>query len=261
MYLYVLIRPSWTKTWTKWSWRSCFWCVPLWPESKIKEWAILFNRCNFPLSVCWKESALSGQVQMPPLQQPWKDRQENGCGEGKSNKQNPEGKSCTDETGKRRTRCPCYSNGQPCSSLCSCKECGNKYGIRKPCSVTDTIVSRKKRMTSSPQSLKRERTTTFLEKTGFKVQSGPWTMEETCLLDTVESFLSATCIVPNYKNITTLFNFVVNSKCVSDLQLAAVKKTERQIQAKLDFVRKRGTALQNLYYGVSAVGNWNLNLN
>ena len=146
------------------------------------------------------------------------------CGEGKSNKQNPEGKSYTDEPGKRRTRCPCYSNGQPCSSLCSCKECGNKYGIRKPCSVTGTIVSRKKRMTSSPQSLKRERTTTFLEKTGFKVQSGPWTMEETYLLDTVESFLSVTCIVPNYKNITTLFNFVVNSKCVSDLQLAAVKK-------------------------------------
>ena len=80
-------------------------------------------------------------------------------------------------------------------------------------------------------------------------------MEETCLLDTVESFLSATCIVPNYKNITTLFNFVVNSKCVSDLQLAAVKKTERQIQAKLDFVRKRETALHNLYYGVSALGN------
>ena len=80
-------------------------------------------------------------------------------------------------------------------------------------------------------------------------------MEETCLLDTVESFLSVTCIVPNYKNITTLFNFVVNSKCVSDLQLAAVKKTERQIQAKLDFVRKRETALQNLYYGVSALGN------
>ena len=80
-------------------------------------------------------------------------------------------------------------------------------------------------------------------------------MEETCLLDTVESFLSATCIVPNYKNITTLFNFVINSKCVSDLQLAAVKKTERQIQAKLDFVEKRETALQNLYYGVSALGN------
>ena len=177
------------------------------------------------------------------------------CGDRKSNNQNRVGKSCTDEPGKRRTKCPCYSNGQPCSNLCSCKECGNKYGIRKPCSATDAKSSRRKRMTSSPPSLKRTCTTTFLEETGFKVQSGPWTMEETCLLDTVESFLSATCIVPNYKNITTLFNFVINRKCVSDLQLAAVKKTERQIQAKLDFVQKRETALQNLYYGVSALGN------
>jgi len=66
---------------------------------------------------------------------------------------------------------------------------------------------------------------------------------------------SATCIVPSYRNITTLFNFVVHSKCVSDLQLAAVIKTERQIQAKLEFVQKRESALHNLYYGVSALDN------
>lgn len=114
-------------------------------------------------------------------------------------------------------------------------------------------------MTSSPQSLKRARTTTFLEKTGFNMQSGPWTIEETCLLDTVDSFLSATCIIPNSKNITALFNFVVNSKCVFDLQLEAVIKTERQIKAKLDFVEKREAALHNLYYGVSALGDLNLN--
>ena len=113
------------------------------------------------------------------------------CGESKSNKQDPEGKSCMDEPGKRRTRCPCYSNGQLCSSSCSCKECGNKYkyGIRNPCSTSDTKTSRRKRMTSSPRSLQRACTTTFLENTGFDVQSGPWTMQETCLLETVQSFL------------------------------------------------------------------------
>ena len=78
-------------------------------------------------------------------------------------------KSCMDDPGKMRTRCPCYSNEQPCSSLCSCKECGNKDGIRKPCCATDALTSRRKRMTSSPRSLKRARTITFLENRGFNV--------------------------------------------------------------------------------------------
>ena len=110
-------------------------------------------------------------------------------------------------------------------------------------------------MTTSPPSLKRKRTTTFLENGGFKVQPGPWTLEETCLLDTVESFLSATCIITSCRNITTLFNFVVNSQCAIDLQLRAVEKTERQIQGKLEFAQKRKTALHNLYYGVSVLNN------
>jgi len=110
-------------------------------------------------------------------------------------------------------------------------------------------------MTSSPRSLKRARTTTFLVQPGFNVQSGPWTIEETCLLDTVDPFISATCITINSRNITTLVNFVVNSKCVSDLRLEAVIKTEGQIQAKLDFLEKWEAALHNLYYGVSALGD------
>lgn len=178
------------------------------------------------------------------------------CGESTaSNKQNPERKSCTDEPGQRRTRCPCYSNGRSCSNKCSCNKCGNDYGIKKPCSGTGAMTSRRKRMTTSPPSLKRKRTTTFLENGGFNAQQGPWALEETCLLDTVESFLSATCIIRSCRNITTLFNFVVNSRCALDLQLTAVEKTERQIQCKLEFAQKRKTALRNLYYGVSVLNN------
>ena len=72
-------------------------------------------------------------------------------------------------------------------------------------------------------------------------------MEETCLLDTVESFLSVTCIVPNYKNITTLFNFVVNSKCVSDLQLAAVKKKQSDKFKPNLILSERGRQLYRIF--------------
>ena len=118
-----------------------------------------------------------------------------------SNKQDPGRKSCPDEPGQRRTRCPCYSNGWSCSNICSCNKCGNDYGIRKPCSGTGAMTSRRKRMTTNPPSLKWKHTTTLLENGGFNVQPGPWTLEETCLLDNVESFLSATCIITSCRNI------------------------------------------------------------
>ena len=53
----------------------------------------------------------------------------------------------------------------------------------------------------SPPSLKRARTTTFLQCSGLEVQSGQWTLEETCLLDTVESFLYAASMLATAKTL------------------------------------------------------------
>ena len=106
-------------------------------------------------------------------------------------------------------------------------------------------------MTSSPPSLKRKCTTTFLKNNEFELQQGQWTAEETCLFDTIESFLYATGILVSSKNITTLFNFVVKSPCATNLNLTANTKTVKQIQGKMDFAQKRQAALENLFYGIS----------
>ena len=71
------------------------------------------------------------------------------------------------------------------------------------------------------------------------VESGQWTLKETCLLDTVESFLYAPSMLATAKNIATLFNFVVKSQYAIDLNLTATTKSEKQVQGKLDFERKR----------------------
>jgi hypothetical protein len=110
-------------------------------------------------------------------------------------------------------------------------------------------------MTSSPPSLKRVRTKTFLEHSGFEVQCGHWTTEETCLLDTVESFLCVASLLPSNKNIATLYNFVIKSQCAIDLSLTASAKTAKQIQGKLNFLHKRQAALENLFYGISNLDN------
>ena len=64
-----------------------------------------------------------------------KDPDKISCRCGESNKtpgiENSVRKSCTDVDGQRRTKCGCYKNGQVCSSLCSCKNCGNEYGQRE----------------------------------------------------------------------------------------------------------------------------------
>ena len=68
---------------------------------------------------------------------------------------------------------------------------------------------------------------------GFEVQHGQWTAEETCLFDTIESFLYATGILASCKSIATLFNFVVKGPCATNLNLTANTKTVKQIQGKM----------------------------
>ena len=144
-----------------------------------------------------------------------------------------------DVTGQRRTKCPIY-NGKPCSIHCSCFNCENRYGIRVTHRTDDSNSQRKKRITSTPTSLKRRRTAAILEEEGSDLQPGPWTLEESCLLDSVESFILNTCVIPSYRNSSILYNFVIKSLRgnTGNIQLTATSKTEGQIQGKLEFVRK-----------------------
>ena len=115
---------------------------------------------------------------------------------------------------------------------------------------------RRRKMTSSPPSLKWARTNTFLEHNEFEIQCGHCTTEETCLLETVESFLRVASLLPSSKNIATLYNFVIKSQCAIDLNLTASIKTDKQIQGKLNFLHNRQAALENLFYGISNLDNW-----
>ena len=124
---------------------------------------------------------------------------------------------CVDLVGKRRTKCPCYSIGKACDDHCSSYSCGNSYG-KKEESKKD-FPSRKRKMVSSPPSLKRTRTSKVLGEQGFEINWGKWTIVEACLLETVESFLCTTNVLPTYQNITKLYNFVPKSNCASHLKL------------------------------------------
>ena len=160
------------------------------------------------------------------------------CGESRARGRKTGQNFCMDVTGHRRTKCPCYSNGKPCSIHRSCFNCENRYGIRITHRTDDSKAGRKKRITSTPPSLKRRWTAAILEEEGSDLQPWPWTLEEVSLLDSVESFILKTCVISSYRNISILYNFVIKSLRGNNIQFTVTSKTERQIQGKLEFVRK-----------------------
>ena len=88
------------------------------------------------------------------------------CGESKKSKfQGTDNSLCVDLVGKRRTKCPCYSIGKACDDHCFSYSCGSSYG-KKEESKKD-FPSRKRKMVSSPPSLKRTRTSKVLGGNGL----------------------------------------------------------------------------------------------
>ena len=62
-----------------------------------------------------------------------------------------------------------------------------------------------------------------------------------------------TCILPNTHNIAHLYNFVVNSKIAADMKINAKEKNKAKVNERLLFVRRREKALEQMFYGVSAL--------
>lgn len=172
------------------------------------------------------------------------------CGESRKNKQ----ASCLDIPGERRTKCPCFSQKQPCTTRCSCHKCGNEYGKReKQAFPSSTPEKRSPRCTSSPSSLKRKRSTIFHEEHEIHVKQGSWTLQETCILESVESFLLSTTILPSVDNIMLLYNFVISSSVAPSKNVSANQKTQEQVKGKLEFSHRRQEALRRLLYGIASI--------
>ena len=159
--------------------------------------------------------------------------------------------SCIDIPDKRRSTCPCYGSGNPCSQMCRCKGCDNSFG-KKQVSGQSTSRKRMPKCTSSPSPLKRQRGEEFMSERNMKVSVGSWTTTEYCILDAVESFLHSTCLLPSEDNITHIYNYVVRSRFARELKLTANEKTLRQVKGKLTFEGERYRATVQLAYGAKA---------
>lgn len=167
------------------------------------------------------------------------------CGEFNQNKADRSKiQSCADIPGARkRTKCPCYAQKQPCTAKCSCHNCGNEHGKRESQSSV-TVEKRREKCTSSPSSVKRNRSTAYHRENCLDVKQSSWTLQETCIVDSVESFLLSTSIIPSAHNVTVLYNYVVSSSSAFSNYSRARYKTMDQVVGKLEYCQKRQDALK-----------------
>ena len=123
--------------------------------------------------------------------------------------------------------------------------------------ASQTTVSAGKRRvkcTSSPSSVKRKRASEYHRKHGLDIKQDTWTLQETCILESVESFLLSTSIIPSVHNVTILYNYVVSSSLASSNNSSASHKTFEQVNGKLEYSQKRQEALKKLLYGIAMMG-------
>ena len=153
------------------------------------------------------------------------------CGKDKARK-NTEFKACCDVEGQRKTRCPCFSYGQPCSTSCSCFNCCNNYGVHKREQGTLPDAP-KKRNRPTNESYKRKRGTEFLAMHNFEVKDGPWMRIESICLTICINLLSRLSITLTLDNLMLLYNELANSAVAKEMNVGLRTKSRSQIFGKI----------------------------
>lgn len=117
-----------------------------------------------------------------------------------------------------------------------------------------TAEKRSMKCTSSPSSVKRKRSTAYHKENDLDVKQGSWTLQETCIVESVESFLLSTSIIPSVHNVTVLYNYVARRSSAFGNNSRANNKTLEQIMGKLEYCHKRLEALKKMLYGIAILG-------
>lgn len=127
----------------------------------------------------------------------------------------------------------------------------NSFGKRPEKSLKES--KRGAKCTSSPSPIKRKRTTYVMAEDGCAVDMGSWTIIETAILETVESFICCTNFVQSIENISLLYKYVVQSQATKTIGLIVNTRTEKQISGKLIFEKKQRHKLEKLVRGADSI--------
>ena len=146
--------------------------------------------------------------------------------------------SCSDESKKMKSRCPCLKHSEKCSeSTCRCTSCCNPFGMNQNKFYTSHSLNRKG---NEIKSFKRKRASTYLEESGVKVLQGGWNNNENVLLAVILRMTKEKTIVHSSENIHKLYNWTIDSLGDSS-KLDFRRKSITQIAGKLYYIKRLTT--------------------
>ena len=148
------------------------------------------------------------------------------------NKKSKSSLSCVNVVGQYASRCKCLRAEHSCHDSCKCMNCGNPHGQHSnpPNPTIGNKRVRQQHELTSPLSVKK-----FIEERGEAIHSGPWTMLEYMLFESLIQYhsdenipISADSLHTSYKQIINMLELSTN-----DLQLPLGHKTILQVSARL----------------------------
>ena len=156
------------------------------------------------------------------------------CGVG----QDAEYVACVDRPEKRKTKCPCFKNGNECEEGCACHNCGNGKVRETEMDVDEKeVIPRRKQ---GHRTHKKERTTKHLERSDDRLPDGPWTDQETMALLCCFELLMAMMDIPkDMEHLHKLYTMLSDSSLCKGKPLFLRKKTLKSVQCKFAILQKQ----------------------
>eukprot|EP00794_Sanderia_malayensis_P002581 gene2581-2980_t len=151
---------------------------------------------------------------------------------------NPSGReaalsSCSDNEGRRKSKCPCKNNNQACKEYCNCYNCGNLFG-KKPAKMHDSTMKKKRKRADHPV-YHRDRGSQFLLHGNVAEKDGCWSEFETVVLTVCMQFLQAYHIPETVEKVMALFN----ATATLEHEVPLRKKSCQQVAGKLRYLKER----------------------
>ena len=153
------------------------------------------------------------------------------CTCGRVDKHNSVTKQCTLLKFKYTTtiRCPCLSAGRPCTSLCTCHNCGNSKGV-KPVNSTGKIRRRNKHARHTRLS----KSVVFARQEEEKDKQGPRTLLEYILVSQIIKYCHNNTIDISLETVNILYTSCVEVVQVLEVCLPLGQKNCEEISKIVD---------------------------
>ena len=144
--------------------------------------------------------------------------------------------SCTDQPGRRKTKCPCFRDNFECDAKCACRNCGNG-NISSNNAGCSTGSPRRKQ---GHKTYVKQRTTEFLKREmNSSLPNHTWTDQETTTLLCCDALLSQLLgITKDMEKLHELYSVLQGNELFQAKPLCLRDKTLNMVKGKYELLER-----------------------